>query len=137
MRVYDLARELGHESRAVVATAKMLGLDIDHASDALTKDEQTALRGALAAPSPSGFAVPSDSAPAAAAGADTPPDAARYVLVRKASLHGAGGATLIGERIDADTWAALPAWAQDYFDTDSTVAGTIDTAAADPAPVHP
>ena len=48
MRVYDLARNLGTESKTVIARAQALGLDIDHASDALTDDEQAALRGAFA-----------------------------------------------------------------------------------------
>ena len=48
MRVYDLARDLSTDSKTVIARAQALGLDIDHASDALTDDEQAALRGAFA-----------------------------------------------------------------------------------------
>ena len=112
MRVYELAREMGLPSAALIAAAKAAvpPLDLDHASDAVTPGEATALRALLA---PDASAEPDersqDERPADA------PAASGYVLVRKASL----GGTLRGERLDAAAWAVLPEWAQAYFDRDT------------------
>ena len=132
MRVYELARELGIESKAVVAAAAALALDVNHANDALTPEEQAALRAHLspeaaepeATPDPPGDEaeagpdVGAPSEPVEATGAEptgaepTGAGATGYVLVRKASVN----AVQRGETIDAATWAAYPEWARAHFD---------------------
>ena len=112
MRVYELAREMGLPSAALIAAAKAAvpPLDLDHASDAVTPGEATALRALLA---PDASAEPDTVGVTPSVGpAPTPLRTAPYVLVRKASV----GGTLRGERLDAAAWAALPEWAQAYFD---------------------
>ena len=117
MRVYELARELGLPSAALIAAAKAAvpPLDLDHASDAVTPGEATALRALLA---PGASAEPDERSQDERSQDERPADspaAPRYILVRKASV----GGTLRGERLDAAAWAVLPEWAQAYFDRDT------------------
>lgn len=132
MRVFELARQLGIKSAAVLAAVEQAGVDagrVDHASDKLRPEDEAALRSflapaadAVAEPEASESEVPRDgeaaaviTADAGAGSAEYGAGASAYVLVGCSGVGWEGGRVLAGETVPADVLDELPAAWQGWF----------------------
>lgn len=123
MRVYELARELGVESAAVLAALQASGHDVVHASEKVSASEAEAARAALGG-SPASDATAAAAPPLGASdsvpldegdrregegdGSGMDNDAGpRYRLVGKASVR---VGALVVERSSADPTVSAAAW---------------------------
>ncbi len=132
MRVWELAKELGKESSALVAELKELGFEVTAPASGLSDEEADALQKAYAAlalaepPAASAETSPEPRSEAEAASgveaeasaepAGVPRGGSGYVLVRKGSISAGGVVVQKGGTIDEAVYRTLPRRVLKFFD---------------------